>query len=68
MPVISLTLEEGQATAQQKKALIESFTSGAVEITGIPAQAFTILIHELNGESIGVGGRTLEEMKATMAG
>lgn len=65
MPVISLTLAEGQATAQQKKELIEKFTSSAVKITGIPAAAFTILIHELNAHSIGVGGRTLEEIKTT---
>lgn len=68
MPVISLTMGTGQATPQQKKELIESLTESAMKITGIPAKAFTILIHELNEDSIGVGGRTLEEMKASMSG
>ena len=68
MPVISLTMGEGQATPQQKKDLIESFTADATRITGLPARAFTILIHELSEDSIGVGGRTLEEMKVSMAG
>jgi 4-oxalocrotonate tautomerase len=68
MPVISLTMGEGQATTQQKKELIESFTSNAAKITGIPSEAFTILINELNGDSIGVGGRMLGEIKARMTG
>jgi 4-oxalocrotonate tautomerase len=68
MPVISLTMGQGQATPQQKKELIESITEDATKITGIPAKAFTILIHELNEDSIGVGGRTLAEMKAAMTG
>lgn len=68
MPVISLTMGEGQATPQQKKELIENFTANAVKITGIPAKAFTIIIHELNENSIGVGGRTLEAMKASLTG
>jgi 4-oxalocrotonate tautomerase len=68
MPVISMTMGAGQATPQQKKELIETFTESAAKITGIQAKAFTILIHELSEDSIGVGGRTLEEMKAAMAG
>lgn len=68
MPVISLTMGEGQATPRQKKELIECITEDAARVTGIPVQAFTILIHELNENSIGVGGRTLEEMKAAMTG
>ena len=61
MPVITITMAAGQATREQKKQLVESFTTQAVEITKIPAQAFTILIHELNRDAIGVAGQTLEE-------
>lgn len=68
MPVISVTMGEGQATAKQKEELIERFTASAVDITGIPAHAFTILIHELKAESIGVGGKPLTEVMAAMAG
>ena len=64
MPVISMTLGEGQVTSQQKKELIESFTASATKITGIPVRAFTILIHELGADNIGVGGKTLTELQA----
>jgi 4-oxalocrotonate tautomerase len=66
MPVISVTMGEGQATRQQKKDLIENFTTNAAKITGIPANAFTILIHELDAASIGIGGETLAEKRAAM--
>lgn len=62
MPVITVTMGNGQTDAQEKKELIESFTKEAVRITKLPEQAFTILIHELSPESIGVAGKTLKEM------
>lgn len=65
MPVITITMGAGQTTREQKKKLVETFTSQAVEITRLPAQAFTILIHELNPDAIGVGGKTLEEVLAS---
>jgi 4-oxalocrotonate tautomerase len=61
MPVISITMGQGQAAKAQKKALIESFTESAMEILKLPAQTFTILIHELSTDSIGVGGNSLED-------
>lgn len=61
MPVISITMGQAQATKAQKKALIESFTETAMGILKLPAHTFTILIHELNRDSIGVGGFSLEE-------
>ncbi len=65
MPVITITMGKGQASKEQKKQIIEQFTIQAVEITRLPAQAFTILINELNADAIGVGGITLEEKYAT---
>ncbi|WP_136805772.1 4-oxalocrotonate tautomerase DmpI [Desulfosediminicola flagellatus] len=65
MPVITITMGKGQASKEQKKQIIEQFTTQAVEITRLPAQAFTILINELNADAIGVGGITLEEKYAT---
>ncbi len=62
MPVISITLGAGQTNQNQKKQLVESLTTQAVEITKIPAQSFTILIHELSPDAIGVGGRVLTDI------
>lgn len=62
MPVITVTMGTGQTTREQKKLLVENFTAGAIEVTGLPAQAFTILITELPPDSIGIGGKTLEEL------
>lgn len=61
MPVITITIGKGQTSRDQKKQLIESLTTQAVEITRLPPQAFTILINELGSDAIGVGGITLEE-------
>lgn len=61
MPVISITM--GESTKEQKKALISGLTETAVEITGIPQQAFTVLINELSYDSIGVGGKTVTEIR-----
>ncbi len=65
MPVISVTLGKGQVTTEQKENLILSFTESAVDITRLPAHAFTILINELADDSIGVGGKTLAVIKKT---
>ena len=62
MPVIQVTL--GKSSPEQKKALIERLTADAIEITKIPASEFTVLIHELELESIGRGGRTVADILA----
>jgi len=63
MPVINIELGVEQMNEAQKKEMILRFTSDAVEITGIPADKFTILINELPPENIGVGGKTLKDIK-----
>ena len=62
MPVITMTLRREQITSEQKKLMIQSFTEEAVRITRLPEQAFTILIHELSPDAIGVAGKTLAEL------
>jgi 4-oxalocrotonate tautomerase len=62
MPVITMSLGQGQITKQQKKQLIENFTETAMEILKLPAQSFTILIHELSTDNIGVGGNALGDL------
>ncbi len=65
MPVISITI--GKSTKAQKKELIEKLTATAIEITNIPANAFTVTINELEYENLGLGGRTVEEIMAERA-
>ena len=62
MPVINITM--GSATEEQKKSLIERLTAEAVSITKIGAEHFTVLIHELPYETLGLGGRTVKEIRA----
>lgn len=62
MPVIQITM--GRSSTEQKKALIERLTADAIEITRIPASEFTVLIHELDRESIGRSGRTCADIMA----
>ncbi len=61
MPVI--TVEMTHQTKEKKKEIIEKLTKTMVEITDIPAQAFTVFINEYDRESIGVGGVPLSERK-----
>ena len=64
MPVITITLAQGQASTQQKAEMIRKLTEISTGITGIPAPAFTILFHELPEESIGCAGLPLPEFRA----
>lgn len=47
---------------EQKKDLVESFTREAARVTGIPSQAFIILINENNPDNVGVGGEQLSRL------
>ena len=62
MPYISI--ESGRLTAEQKKQLIERLTATASEITHIPAQFFTVTIKELPDFNFGIGGKTIDKLKA----
>jgi 4-oxalocrotonate tautomerase len=64
MPVITIDLGAGQTSESQKQQLIHRLTSDAVEITGISAEKFTMFINELPFENIGVGGKTVKELRA----
>lgn len=61
MPYI--TIESGAMTAEQKKELIERMTAVASEITRIPDEFFMVTIKELPDENIGIGGKTIDEIK-----
>ena len=64
MPVI--TFEGGALKKEQKTAPIHNLTKTASESTGVPAQFFTVVLHEQPDESLGFGGETVEEMKARL--
>ncbi|MDE5786925.1 MAG: 4-oxalocrotonate tautomerase family protein [Bacteroidaceae bacterium] len=61
MPYI--TIESGTLTSEQKKELIERLTMTTAEITGIPPQFFMVSIKELPDENIGIGGKSIDEIK-----
>jgi 4-oxalocrotonate tautomerase len=57
MPII--TFDGGAMTREQKADLVREFTATSSRITGIPEQAFVIIIRENSHENIGVGGELL---------
>ncbi len=62
MPYI--TVEGGTLTPQQKEELIEKLTKTASEVTHIPAEFFLVTLKELPDNSIGIGGKTIDKIKA----
>lgn len=62
MPTISIALD--QTSEEKKKLLIEKLTNAAAEITGYPPEFFFVYVQEHPAENIGVGGRTLKEMRS----
>jgi 4-oxalocrotonate tautomerase len=64
MPIITFEMGVGQADEAQKQQLIRRLTAESVAITGIPESKFTILIHEVPHTNLGIGGKTLKEIRA----
>ncbi len=64
MPVINIDIGLGQTTEDQKKQLISRITCDAAEITGMPAQNFITFINEFPLENIGIGPKTVKDIKA----
>ncbi|OGR15466.1 MAG: hypothetical protein A2277_20700 [Desulfobacterales bacterium RIFOXYA12_FULL_46_15] len=62
MPVINVAM--GPVSEDQKKALIERLTSEAAIITKMGAENFIVLINEIPFENIGVGGKTIKDIKS----
>jgi 4-oxalocrotonate tautomerase len=59
MPVI--VFEGGRLSREQKEELIRGFTEVAHRVTGIPREAFTVLLKENEPDSVGVGGEPLSK-------
>lgn len=61
MPYI--TVEGGPLTREQKENLIRRLTEVASEIMKVPPEFFLTTIKELPDENIGIGGKTIDQVK-----
>ena len=62
MPVITINMHK--AGTDVKETLIKEVTAAAVRVTDVPETAFTVLINELDDVNIGIGGKTLREVRS----
>lgn len=56
MPVIQIDIGKQSINSEQKLLLIETLTKGAMEVTRLPLNAFSVIINEHEDENYGVGG------------
>jgi 4-oxalocrotonate tautomerase len=61
MPTITIAMDK--ISEEKKKQLIEKLTSEASKITNYPPEFIYVYIQEYPAENIGVGGRTVKEIK-----
>lgn len=59
MPII--TFDGGHLNREQKAELVKEFSEVSARVTGIPQQAFVVIIRENDAENIGVGGELLAD-------
>lgn len=62
MPYI--TVESGALSDEQKEQLIQRLTEAASEIMQVPQEFFAVTIKELPDKNFGIGGRTIDRVKA----
>lgn len=62
MPVI--TFEAATMTYEQKQQLVKEFTESASRITGVPQEAFLVLLKENSFENIGFGGQLISDIRS----
>ena len=62
MPYISV--ESGTLAEEQKIELIQCLTQAASEVMHVPQEFFTVTIKELPDVNFGIGGRTIDKVKA----
>ncbi|MDD6795141.1 MAG: tautomerase family protein [Clostridiaceae bacterium] len=65
MPYISV--EIGKLNREQKEELIKRVTEVASEVTHVPSEFFQTTIKELPDENFGIGGKTIDKIKAEYA-
>lgn len=62
MPYI--TIESGSLSDNQKEELIKRLTEVSSEIMKVPQEFFSITIKELPDKNFGIGGKTIDKVKA----
>lgn len=62
MPYI--LVESGALSDEQKELLIKRLTEVSSEIMKVPSEFFTVTIKELPDKNFGIGGRTIDLIKA----
>ena len=61
MPAITIAMD--QISEEKKRQLVENLTRVAAEITEYPPEFFFVYVHEYPAENIGVGGKTIKDMR-----
>ena len=62
-----IAVESGALTDQQKERLIARLTEVASEVMGVPEEFFSVVVHELPDKGFGIGGKTIDVVKAEYA-
>lgn len=62
MPYI--TVESGTLSDKQKELLIKRLTEVSSEIMNVPQEFFVTTIKELSDKNFGIGGKTIDKVKA----
>ena len=62
MPYI--TVESGKLSDEQKELLIKRLTEVSSEIMNVPQEFFVTTIKELPDKNFGIGGKTIDKVKA----
>lgn len=62
MPVVNF--QGAILSTEQKKKLIQKFTEITKEVTHSPDQFITVVIEEYSLDNLGVGGKTVNEIKS----
>lgn len=62
MPYI--TIESGALSDEQKEELIRRLTETASEIMNVPQEFFVTTIKEVPDKNFGIGGKTIDQVKA----
>ena len=62
MPYISV--ESGALSDEQKELLIKRLTEVSSEIMNVPQEFFVTTIKELPDENFGIGGKSIDKVKA----
>ena len=66
MPFVNVKITTG-ATAEQKEKLFAGMTKLLVDVLGKNPATTHVVIEEINADSWGVGGKTVAELRASVA-